>query len=457
MLTLSQEQQTQVGMNHRIEKPVLLPVHFTAEPDEDFNKQIAVLHRLLGDEAEFLPPVPVGASIPDSADAVVLPEVLGAAYRNMPQLKAISVPLLIITSEFGTVSMWDWEVAARMRSEGIGSLAPSNLDQATKMCRALGVKRQLRHSKFLVFQDNPGAGFQANIFKRFYWWEDECTRRICDKFGIQIVRKSFKELGEGARAISDREAQAAADARTIATQGVSSRAMLNAFKIYLAVRRELDADLAFEAVGINCLNESHFSDTTPCLAWNLLYEEDKLIWGCEADTMSMLTKLIVHRSLGVPIMMSNVYPFIMGQAALKHERIPLFPQVREPENCILVAHCGYFGVVPQSFCSAWTLRPKVLAIVNDAATAIDARLPEGPVTLVKLHPKLDLMSVAEGCLESYAQFEDSDCLNGAVIRVKDGPAFVRSLASHHYLITTGHNQSDIRMLGGIFDFAMESL
>jgi hypothetical protein len=44
-----------------------------------------------------------------------------------------------------------------------------------------------------------------------------------------------------------------------------------------------------------------------------------------------------------------------------------------------------------------------------------------------------------------------------VIRAKDGPAFVRSLASHHYLITTGHNQSDIRMLGGIFDFAMESL
>ena len=444
-------------MNYRIEKPVLLPVHFTAEPDEEFNKQIAVLHRLLDDEAEFLMPVPLGAPIPGEADAIVLPEVLGAAYRNMPELKAISVPLLIITSEFGTVSMWDWEVAACMRSEGIGSLAPSNLDQAKKMCRALGVKRQLRHSKFLVFQDNPGAGFQASIFKRFSWWEDECTRRICDKFGIQIVRKSFKELGEGARAISGREAQAAADARTISADGVSSQALLNALKIYLAVKRELDVDPAFQAVGINCLNESHFSDTTPCLAWNLLYEEEKLIWGCEADTMSMLTKLILHRSLGVPIMMSNVYPFIMGQAALKHERIPSFPEAREPENCILAAHCGYFGVVPQSFCTAWTLKPKVLAIVNDNATAIDARLPEGPITLAKLHPKLDLMSVAEGCLESYTQYVDSDCRNGAVIRVKDGPALVRSLASHHYLITTGHNQSDIRMLGGIFDFAVESL
>ncbi len=44
-----------------------------------------------------------------------------------------------------------------------------------------------------------------------------------------------------------------------------------------------------------------------------------------------------------------------------------------------------------------------------------------------------------------------------MIRVKNGPALVQSLASHHYLITTGHNQSDIQTLGRIFDFAVESL
>ena len=444
-------------MRNTIEKPVLFPVHFTAEPDEEFNRQLAALHRMFDDEAEILPPAALGSPVPDSADAVVLPEVLGAAYRNMAQLKAIRVPLLIITSEFGTVSMWDWEVASYMKAEGIGSLAPSNLEQAIKICRALGVKRQLRKTKFLVFQDNPGAGFQAPIFKRFYWWEDECTQRICAKFGVEIVRKSFKELGETAQAISDAEAAAAAAARNIPVDGVSSGNLQRALKIYLAVKRELDADPAFQAVGINCLNESHFSDTTPCLAWNLLYEEEKMIWGCEADTMSMLTKLILHRSLNVPIMMTNLYPFIMGQAALKHERIPSFPDVKEPENCILVAHCGYFGVVPQSFSTEWNLKPKVLAIVNDNATAIDARFPEGPVTLAKLHPKLDLMSVAEGCMESYAQYADSDCKNGGVIRVKNGPELVRSLASHHYLVTTGHNLSDIQMLGRIFDFGVESL
>jgi hypothetical protein len=124
---------------------------------------------------------------------------------------------------------------------------------------------------------------------------------------------------------------------------VPERARNNALKLYLQIKRELDADPSVRGVGINCLNESHFSNTTPCLAWNMLYEERKLIWGCEADTVTMLTKYILHHSLEVPIMLTNLYPFLMGQAALKHERIPNFPQVEEPENHVLVGHCGYLG------------------------------------------------------------------------------------------------------------------
>src|SRR5262249_2526030 len=146
-------------MKDRVEKSVLLPLHFTVEPDEEFNRQLAALHQLLDSNASILAPAPLGSAIPDSVDAVVFPEVLGEAYRSMASLKAIRVPILIITSEFGTVSMWDWEIAAYMRGEGVSSLAPTNLEQARMMCRALGVKRQLRQSKFLVFQDNPGAGF----------------------------------------------------------------------------------------------------------------------------------------------------------------------------------------------------------------------------------------------------------------------------------------------------------
>ena len=109
--------------------------------------------------------------------------------------------------------------------------------------------------------------------------------------------------------------------------------------------------------------------------------------------MSLLTKYVVRESLQSDVMMSNVYPFLMGMAALKHEKIAAFPDIPEPEHHVLVAHCGYFGLLPQRMASEWKLRPKVLAIVDDNATAIDARLPVGPVTMAKLDPKLELLQV----------------------------------------------------------------
>jgi L-fucose isomerase-like protein len=222
-------------------------------------------------------------------------------------------------------------------------------------------------------------------------------------------------------------------------------------KLYMAVKRDIDQDASVIAAGMNCLNESQYADTTPCLAWNLLYEEQRMVWGCEADIVSMLTEVLISKTIDVPFMMTNMYPFLMGQAALKHEHIPNFPEVdAEPENHILAAHCGYLGVLPQSFSTEWTLREKVLAIVDDNATAIDARLPVGDITLVKLVPPFDRLSVIEGELASYAQFQNSDCLNGAVIRVSDGKKMMDELASHHYIVTQGHNLNELEMVSKVF-------
>jgi hypothetical protein len=190
----------------------------------------------------------------------------------------------------------------------------------------------------------------------------------------------------------------------------------------------------------------------------MLYEEQGLIWGCEADTISMLTKYILHKSLGAPILMTNLYPFLLGQAALSHEGIKAFPEVDErPEDHILVAHCGYMGVIPKSFSTEWTLRAKVLAIVNDNATAIDARIPEGDITLAKLHSTFDKMTVAQGTLKGYAQYPGSDCLNGGVIQVGDGHKLMSRLASHHYLLMTGHQLIDIQMISPIFGLEVEAI
>lgn len=437
-------------------KARLVPVYFPEGRDEEFDRQLLTLQALLAEEAEFLDPVPLGADLPN-AEAALFPQLLGQGYREASAFRTLGLPVLIITSEFGTMSMWDWELSTYLKEHGVVALAPYTLDQSRMICRSLGVKRELKETRFLVFQDNPGAGQQASIFKRFYWWEDECSQRMLDKFGVEIVHKSFRELGEKAKNIPDEALDAARSSRSVPVENVGPRALDSALRMYVALKQELDADPSIRAAGMNCLNESHFSDTTPCLAWNLLFEERRLIWGCEGDTVSMLTKYMLHKCLNAPIMMTNMYPFLMGQAALKHERIPAFPERDDPANYVLVAHCGYFGIVPQSFASEWTLRPKVLRIVDDNATALDARLPTGPVTLAKLSPSFDKLIVGEGELEGYAQYPGSDCLNGGVIRVRDGHSLMTKLPSHHALLMTGHHQAGLEHIGSVFGLAIERI
>lgn len=432
-------------------KPRLVPIYFEPGRDEGFDKQLANLRTLLADDAEFLAPAPLGAPLPE-CEAAIFPQLLGEAYRRVEDLRALKLPLLILTSDFGTLSMWDWEIITYLKTEGAGHriVAPYNIEHTRTVLRALAVQQQLRTSKFVVYQDDPGEGMQAPIFKRFYWWETECVQRMLAKFGIAIDKRSFKKLGAEAKEIPDADAREEW-ARWEWPTTHSERALNSAVKLYLAVKRDIGDDPAVQGVGINCLNESYFSDCTPCLAWAMFYQQRGLIWGCEADIVSMLTKLILHRSTGAPTIMTNLYPFLMGQAALKHERIADFPKVEgDPCNYILVAHCGYLGVIPPSFATQWTLRPKVLAIVDENAHAIDGRLPEGPITLAKLHPDMTTMTVVEGELTGYAQYPGSDCLNGGVIRVPNGHRLMTHLASHHYLLMTGHNLAAIEPVGTVF-------
>ncbi|NQT18549.1 MAG: hypothetical protein HQ592_02510 [Planctomycetes bacterium] len=438
-------------------KARLIPVRFGHGNDETFNRQLRTLTDLLEGCAEVLDPVALGKPLPEG-DAVVLPQLSGQAYRQLDDLKGIDLPVLTITTGFGTMSMWDWELISCLKAEGVRLIAPYNLDQARSICAALGARRRMAGGKFVVFAGSPREVEQASRITRFYWWQDECSRRIAEKFGISIVVKSLEALGARAQEIPDQEAEETWRKWQWPTEGIDGRPLLSAVKMYIAIRRELEKDPTICGIGVKCLSASRFSDTTPCLAWCMLYEEKQLMWGCEADTMSMLSKYILHKSLGVPIMMTNIYPFLMGDAALKHERIERFPDVEgDPANHVLLVHCGYMGVIPKSFAAEWTLRRKVLAMVHDNATAVDARFPTGDITLAKLDPTLSRITAAEGELKGYAQFPGSDCRNGGVIEVRDGHKLMASLVSHHYLVMTGHHLPSIRMIAGVFGLEVEEV
>jgi hypothetical protein len=435
-------------------KAKLVPIYFQSPDDPEFAAQLTKLSELLADEVEFQAPVKLGAKVPPT-DAVIFPQMLGEAFGLLEKFKRLPQPLMIVTSEFGTVSMWDWEINSFLTARGVRVIGPTSLEMTRRVCRAFALRRQLRHSKLLVFQDHPASqGQQDPIFKRFYWWEKQCVDDLQQQYGVKVIKKSFKKLGADAKALSDEEARSVWASRKSRTPlgRMTERAILSAVKLYMAVKAELDQDPDVLAAGINCLNESMYSDTTPCLAWNFLYEDRRMVWGCEADLVSMMTKILIDKTLGVPFMMTNLYPFEMGDAALKHEHIPNFPAVDgPPDDYILAAHCGYLGVVPQSFSTEWRLKEKVLAIVDDNATAIDARLPEGKITLVKLMPPFDRWSIVEGELPKYAQFKNSHCLNGAVMRVPHGKRLVADLVSHHYIVTTGHNADDLATVSKVFD------
>ena len=438
------------------EKALLVPVFFSSADKETFDHQLDLIRNLLIGEAELLEAVSIGGDLPP-ADAVIFPQLVGEAYQSIEQIMKIKIPLLVVTSEFATVAMWDWEIVTFFKSNGLKVLTPYNLELTKTMCRVLALKREMKNTQFLVFQDTPGEGMQSNIFKRFYWWEEVCSQRIKEKFGISIEKRSFKKLAENAKRIPEQEALMVLENRTPHSCGVSSRSLVSAVKMYLAVKQEIAGDESIRGVGINCLNESFYSDTVPCFAWDLLFDDQELMWACEADTVSLLTQHILYRSLRQPVMTSNVYPFLIGMAALKHEKINTFPNIPDPDNHMLIAHCGYFGLMPCSFASKWTLRPKVLDIVDNNAVAVDARFPEGDVTLCKIHPLMEQMQVINGDLERYVQYPDSHCRNGGLIRVRDGHKLMDSFYSHHSCIVTGKRKVQIRITARILDLTLEEL
>lgn len=434
-------------------KPSLQPIYLDPEPSEAFQTQSGHLRRLLGDLADILAPVHIDYAVGPDVDAVVVPDLNGRAYRIAESFRQIVQPILVITSEFGTVSMWDWEIRDYLRRRGIATIAPTSLEESEDICRALATRRQLARASMLAYQDDLGAGMQPDIFKRFYWWEDECVGDLEQRFGVRVEHRSYRQLVARATGIADDRVRAAQQRieATVPIVGLTPCARADAVRLYLALEDEVEETGDVIATGVNCLNESATSTTTPCLAFNLLFEERGLLWGCEADLTSMLTEVLVQRSLQVPVMMTNLYPFLMGQAALQHEGIPAFPEVDEPENHLLLAHCGYFGEIPQSCAASWACRPPVLGIVDDNAHAIDARYPEGPVTMVKIASDMRTLAVTPAELTHYVHYENSDCLNGGVLRIEDGYRFVESLPSHHTVVAPGNLARRIEVMASIFD------
>ena len=444
-----------------MKKAKLIPLYFKAANERElveFNNQVKNIKDLYGDVAEIMPPASVGDPVSE-ADAIVFPQLIGAAFGDSDKLASYGLPMIALTSKFGTVEMWDWEIVTYLREKGLTIFSPYTIDLAKVVIRSIAVKNSLRNgAKFLMFQDSPGEGMQAYIFKRFFWWEKECTQRQEDTFGLKLIYRSYKELNKRAEKIPDENALKIWKEWNIPTDpGLTQSSELYAVKLYLAVKEVIEEVGGVEGVGANCLNESFNSKTTPCLAWNEIFERDDIVFACEGDTLTMISTYILYRSLKQPVMMTNLYPFLVGMAALAHEKIDKFPDIDDPANHALGVHCGYFGLAPMSFCSKWTMRPKVLEIVDENAHVIDCEFQKGPVTLAKIYPDLKRFSVIDAEIVDYVQYPGSDCRNGALIRWKNGHEIMEHLCSHHSLIVLGDQKPAMMQIAKTFGFEVVSL
>jgi hypothetical protein len=306
-------------------KAKLLPLYFEESNErekKEFKDQMDILIEVYGEVAGFLAPQPVGSELPDDIDAVLFPQMFGAVFEHRNYLEQITYPIILLTSRFATVEMWDWEIVAYLREElCLNVFTPYQIEIGKAVMRALAAKRGMRGGiKFLLLQDDPGEGMQAGIFKRLYWWAPECREKIERAFGVELVFKSWKEVNEQADGMSDEAALALWEQRAVPAEGVSMPDILKAVKIYMAMKQMADRIGNVAGIGSNCLNESFFSASTPCLAYDWLFEYDRITWACEADLVSLISKFILHSALELPMMMTNIYPFLVGMAALKHEK-----------------------------------------------------------------------------------------------------------------------------------------
>ena len=438
-------------------KAKIVPLQFRETNERERNEykdQMGKLNELYGDTAEFLPPVFAGEDIP-ACDAIVFPQLIGAAYHYVEKLRAYDKPMIVITSQFGTVDMWDWELITYLRSHGLTVFSPYNIELGKVILRAIAVREHLKGAKFLMFQDDPGEGMQAYIFKRFYWWEKECSEQIEKAFGARLIYRSWKEVNERAKSFDPSEALALFESWNIPCEGLRDEHKVPVGQLYLAIRSVIDELGGVEGIGANCLNESMYSQTTPCLIWNMLFEQFGIIWCCEGDTLSLISTYVLYQSLRQPIMMTNIYPFLVGKAAIHHEKIDDFPPVADPENHALGVHCGYAGFTPRCFCRRWKVVPKVLEIVNEKAHVVDGELPAGDMVLAKINPTFDRITVIPGKIEKYVQFPGTDSRNASLLHYSNGEQVMEGLPSHHQLIITGKQKAPVAQVAKVFGWEME--
>ena len=102
--------------------------------DPDFVCHTRRLQRVAGRRSRARRPTPVGRRCPSRRGG--LPADAGRGVPARGRVPRLGLPILVLTSEFGTLSMWDWEIISYLRAEGVEMIAPYNWTRRRCLPRA---------------------------------------------------------------------------------------------------------------------------------------------------------------------------------------------------------------------------------------------------------------------------------------------------------------------------------
>ena len=96
-------------------KAKLQPLYFKSGMDDEFKSHLGMIREFLKDEACIIEPLELGKPVKD-ADAIIFPQLIGDAFKQVNLLKKIKLPFLVTTSDFGAVNVWDWEIVTFLKA-----------------------------------------------------------------------------------------------------------------------------------------------------------------------------------------------------------------------------------------------------------------------------------------------------------------------------------------------------
>ena len=253
-----------------------------------------------------------------------------------------------------------------LRAEGVETIAPYDARADARRCAARSrvEAASCAGNSSSSTRTTPAKARRPASSSASTGGRTNASDRMSARSASRSCEKSFARAGRRRRRTSATPTRGSSRASAACRRTTASRARRSSAHSSSTSRSSARprADPASSPAGINCLNESHFSDTTPCLAWACSSRSAGSMWGCEADialdadhgAAPPLAGRADHDDQPLPV------PDGPGGAQARADRRLSRRSRASPRTTSSSRTAATSASCRSRFATEWTLRPKVL-------------------------------------------------------------------------------------------------